>query len=64
MTKTDLEAYTEKELLAYFHERAAIREFEGGTTREHATVAAAVELRRILGKLPTVIMQEVEKVRT
>jgi hypothetical protein len=63
MLKSDLAQYTDTELLAYFNERAAVREFDGATDREHATVAAAVELRRIIGKLPAVVMDEVERVR-
>jgi hypothetical protein len=63
MSREELELYTDTELLAYFCERAAVREFDGGTTREHATVAAAVELRRIMGKLPAVIVAEVDRVR-
>jgi len=63
MNKADFDQYTDSEILAYFCERAAVREFDGGTTREHATVAAAVELRRILGKLPAVIADEVNRVR-
>ena len=63
MNKSDLAQYTDTELLAYFHERAAVREFDGGTDREHATVAAAVELRRIIGKLPAVVMEEVDRSR-
>jgi hypothetical protein len=63
MNKSDLSTYTDSELLAYFRERAAVREFDGATDREHATVAAAVELRRIIGKLPAVVMDEVERVR-
>lgn len=64
MTKEELANYTDTELLAYFNERAAVREFDGGTDREHATVAAAVELRRVMGKLPAVIADEVERVRS
>jgi hypothetical protein len=63
MNKADLSTYTDTELLAYFRERAAVREFDGGTDREHATIAAAVELRRIIGKLPAVVMDEVDRSR-
>jgi len=31
MNKADLFTYTDTELLAYFNERAAVREFDGGT---------------------------------
>jgi predicted RNA-binding Zn ribbon-like protein len=64
MNNTDFDQYTDPDLLAYFCERAAVREFDGKTDREHATVAAAVELRRIMGKLPAVVMDEVERVRS
>jgi len=63
MNKTDLEKFTESDILAYFCERAAVREYDGRMGREQATVAAAIELRKVMGKLPDVVMQEVERVR-
>jgi len=63
MNKSDLEKFTDPDLLAYFCERAAVREYDGRMGREQATVAAAIELRKVLGKLPDVVLTEVERVR-
>jgi hypothetical protein len=63
MIKEDLEKFTDHDILAYFCERAAVREYDGRMGREQATVAAAIELRKVLGKLPAVVMAEVERVR-
>jgi hypothetical protein len=63
MNKSDLENYSDHDILSYFCERAAVREYDGRMGREQATVAAAIELRKVMGKLPDVVMAEVERVR-
>jgi len=63
MTAQILATYTDRELLEYLCERAAVREYDGRMSREQATVASAVELRKVIGKLPGVILSEVERVR-
>jgi hypothetical protein len=49
------------DLIFQFRERAAIREYEGGETRNVATYNAANELRRQIApeRLPVEILQEV-----
>ena len=43
---------TETEILALWHERAAIREYDGGMTRDRAEYQALRDVRKIIGELP------------
>ena len=42
---------TNEELIEWWEERAAIREFDGGMSRRYAERGAWYDLRRIYGKL-------------
>jgi hypothetical protein len=55
--------YTEADLIELWEERAAIREFDGGMTREAAEQAAYWEWRKRFGKVkvPDVIRESVSK---
>jgi hypothetical protein len=58
--------YTESELIELWHERAAIREYDGGLDRERAEEAAYYDLRRIVGQgvaVPEVVRGAVRKFR-
>jgi hypothetical protein len=58
--------YTEAELIELWHERAAIREYDGGLDRERAEQAAYYDLRRIVGQgvaVPEVVRDAVRKFR-
>ena len=58
--------YTEAELIELWHERAAIREYDGGLDRERAEEAAYYDLRRIVGQgvaVPEVGRDAVRKFR-
>ena len=55
--------YTEAELIELYDERAAIREHDGGMSREQAEEAAYYDLRRIVGQGVSVPVEIREKVR-
>jgi len=46
-----------------FTERAAIREHDGGSSREHAEDNALRDVRRILGTFPKWLIERVEAAR-
>jgi hypothetical protein len=56
--------YTEQDLIELWEERAAIREFDGGMTREAAEKAAYWDVKNMLGrevKMPESIRDRVRK---
>jgi hypothetical protein len=56
--------YNEAELIELWEERAAIREFDGGMTREAAEKAAYWDVKNMLGrevKMPEEIRDRVRK---
>ena len=58
--------YTETELIELYEERAAIREHDGGMTREDAEEAAYYDWRRIVGQgvsVTDIIREKVRKFR-
>jgi hypothetical protein len=56
--------YTEADLIELWEERAAIREFDGGMTRDRAEQAAYWDVKNMLGrsvKMPESIRDRVRK---
>lgn len=54
----------ELDLIELYEERAAIREYDGGMTREQAEEAAYYDWRKLVGpraKVPKVIREKVRK---
>lgn len=46
----------EEELYQLWEERAAIREYDGGTRRERAEYLAALDIRKIAGRIPDAVL--------
>lgn len=55
--------YTTAELLDIWNERAAIREHEGGQSVEQAEFNAAKDVERIVGEMPDVVREAVQRNR-
>ena len=53
----------ESEILEIWEERAAIREFCGGESRVKAEFSAAMELKRMLGFVPDLVTEIMEKTK-
>lgn len=51
---------SDEDILELFTERAAIREHDGGASREHAEQRALVDVKRILGEAPEWLRNRVE----
>lgn len=58
-----MESHSESDVWELFTERAAIREHDGGNSREHAEDNALRDVRRILGTLPKWLIERVEAAR-
>ena len=54
--------WTEKELVEWWEERAAVREFDGGMGRQRANFLAARELRDLFGFVPQSIANRISRV--
>ena len=54
---------TEAEILEIWEERAAIREFCGLESRVKAEFSAAQELKRMLGFVPELVMEMMERTK-
>ena len=52
---------TDDEALELWNERAAVREYDGQTSRLQAEFLAAKDVRRMLGKLPQCLAEAVRK---
>lgn len=49
----------DRALIEFWHERAAIREYDGGYDRQRANFLAAREVRYYFGRVPQVIIDQV-----
>lgn len=52
---------TDEDALELWHERAAIREFDGGQSRSQANFNAAKDLRNIYGTIPRCVKNAVKE---
>jgi hypothetical protein len=50
---------TNDDLWELFTERAALREYDGGATRNHAENRAMIDLRKLTGELPPWLVEKV-----
>lgn len=46
----------DQELYMLWEERAAIREYDGGTRKERAEYLAALDIRKIAGRIPDAVL--------
>jgi len=47
---------SDEELYQLWEERAAIREYDGGTRRARAEYLAAMDIKRIAGRIPDAVL--------
>lgn len=55
---------TPEDIWELFSERAAIRQYDGEVSREHAEFLALRDVRKIVGELPKWLLERIEKERT
>jgi hypothetical protein len=52
---------TPEDIWELFSERAAIRQYDGGASRDHAEFLALRDVRKIIGELPKWLLERIAK---
>jgi hypothetical protein len=52
---------TDEDIAEHWEERSAMREYEGGASRQFAEARAALDMRKIYGRVPMVVVERMRE---